>query len=62
MEGAVTVVAGDMEADIPEDCLEDTADSLVDIPEDSLDVDLRADFLDIVDSLAVKDLPLAIED
>ncbi len=63
MEGAATVgamvAAEDVEeADIPEDSLEDTADSLVDIPEDSLDVG----FLDRVGSLVAEDFPVAIED
>ena len=67
MEGVVrvevTVVAGDVEeVDIPEDSLEDTADSLVDIPKDCLDVDLPVDFLKTADSLVVEDPLVAIED
>jgi hypothetical protein len=60
MERVVRVAAGGVEADIPESSLEDTADSLVNIPEGSLDVDLPVDFLDKADSLvAIEDLVAA---
>jgi hypothetical protein len=64
MEGVEVVVATVVEevmvgeVDISEDSLGDTADFLVDISEDSRDVDLPVDFLDIVHFLLVEDFPV----